>query len=140
MALPRRPVRASGGEALRRSEMVLQCGKRLLREGAARGVRTALRVGRVKADGLLMRRDLHLRVERVEGRAALRRQLAEHVQAQFPAIKILSMSGYTDNVLAQHPRLVSVHGVLEKPFAPDALVRMVWDVLHVDEEGLRIRE
>src|SRR5262249_46241356 len=67
------------------------------------------------------------------------RQLAEHVQAQYPAIKILYMSGYTDNVLTQHPRLVSVHGVLQKPFAPDALVRMVWDVLHVDEEGLGIR-
>jgi CheY-like chemotaxis protein len=58
------------------------------------------------------------------------RQLAEQVQAQYPAIKILYMSGYTDNVLAQHPSFMSVHTVLQKPFAPDALARTVWDILH----------
>jgi two-component system, cell cycle sensor histidine kinase and response regulator CckA len=58
------------------------------------------------------------------------RQLAEQVQAQYPAIKILYMSGYTDNVLAQHPSFMSLHTVLQKPFAPEALARTVWDVLH----------
>ncbi len=56
------------------------------------------------------------------------RQLAERFLAERPALKVLYMSGYTDDqVLADAAAPVS--GFLQKPFTPDVLARKVREVL-----------
>ena len=56
------------------------------------------------------------------------RQLAEQFVAERPGLKVLYMSGYTDDqVLVQHA--AAVPAFLQKPFTPDALARTVRAVL-----------
>jgi len=57
------------------------------------------------------------------------RQLAEQVVARRPEIRVLYMSGYSDDVVLQH-RLTE-HGVVlvQKPFTADTLVRKVHQAL-----------
>jgi CheY-like chemotaxis protein len=55
--------------------------------------------------------------------------LAEQLAALRPDIKVLFMSGYTNNVLVQHDRLVQGGMFLQKPFPPGVLVRKVREVL-----------
>jgi len=57
------------------------------------------------------------------------RELADAAQALRPRLRVLFVSGYTDDVVLQH-RLVAddVH-FLPKPYSPDALVQRVRDVL-----------
>lgn len=56
------------------------------------------------------------------------RELAEKIVAEFPSIKVLFMSGYTDDVLGRVGGVANV-ALLEKPFTPDALVRRVRAIL-----------
>lgn len=58
------------------------------------------------------------------GRAA-----AEHIRAIHPGIKVLYMSGYTDNEVSRHGVLDPGIVLLQKPFTPDDLVRRVGEVL-----------
>ena len=56
------------------------------------------------------------------------RMLAEQLVAQRPSLKVLYMSGYTDDqVLVQG--VASGAGFLQKPFTPDVLARRVREVL-----------
>ncbi len=57
------------------------------------------------------------------------RDLAEHVRRSRPKLKILYISGYTDNALAEHGVLDTGSAFLQKPFTADALARKVRDVL-----------
>lgn len=57
------------------------------------------------------------------------RELAQRLRAMRPRQKTLYMSGYTDEVLAQHRVLDANVFLLQKPFEPDALARKVRDVL-----------
>ena len=52
-----------------------------------------------------------------------------------PRLKILYISGYTDDMLAHHGVLESDVFLLQKPFAPDALARKLREVL--DAPGAR---
>ena len=55
--------------------------------------------------------------------------LARRVQEARPETKVLFMSGYTDEAIGHHGVLESGTHFLQKPFASDALLRKVRDVL-----------
>jgi CheY-like chemotaxis protein len=57
------------------------------------------------------------------------RELARRITARHPKTRVLYMSGYTDNVLAQGGVLEAGLSFLQKPFTPGALVQKVRDVL-----------
>src|SRR5437016_554922 len=57
------------------------------------------------------------------------RDLADRLTAPRPGIRVLSISGYTDNAIVRHGMLEPGLAYLQKPFRPDALVRKVRDVL-----------
>lgn len=52
-------------------------------------------------------------------------QLADHATKLFPSLKILFMSGYTEDVISHHGIQSGGAGFIQKPFAPGALVRKV---------------
>ena len=57
------------------------------------------------------------------------RMLAQHFDEHFPAIKLLLMSGYTDDKLIQDEVRGGHVPFLQKPLMPDALARKVREVL-----------
>ena len=57
------------------------------------------------------------------------RALADRLVPQHPEMKVLFMSGYTDDVIADHGVLDAGTAFIQKPFAPDVLARKVRDVL-----------
>ncbi len=57
------------------------------------------------------------------------RQLAERLATRQPNMKVLYMSGYTDDAIVHHGILESGIPFLQKPFATDALARIVREVL-----------
>lgn len=57
------------------------------------------------------------------------RQLAEHLRAQRPDIKVLLMSGFTDNSVFRHGILEAETNFIQKPFSPAALAKKIRDVL-----------
>ena len=57
------------------------------------------------------------------------RELAERISAKRRDIRVLFMSGYTDNVITSGGMLQEGLAFLQKPFSPAALVRKVREVL-----------
>jgi len=57
--------------------------------------------------------------------------LAEEMGVQYPAMKVLFMSGYTDNAVAAQGVLEEGTFLLQKPFDPEALRNKVREVLDV---------
>ena len=60
------------------------------------------------------------------------RELANEVTERFPAIKVLFISGYTDDAIVRHGVLEAGVHYLEKPFTPDSLAAKVRHVLEVE--------
>jgi len=59
------------------------------------------------------------------------RALAEALTQRHPALKVLYISGYTDNAITHHGRLEPGTALLEKPFTTTALARKVREMLDV---------
>ena len=57
------------------------------------------------------------------------RELAEHLRKSRPKLRVLFMSGYTDDAVVRHGMLEPGLAYLEKPFRPPALLRKVREVL-----------
>jgi two-component system, cell cycle sensor histidine kinase and response regulator CckA len=56
-------------------------------------------------------------------------QVLEQIRARHPTVKVLFMSGYTDEAMMHHGILDSGAPFLQKPFLPEALARKVREVL-----------
>ena len=60
-------------------------------------------------------------------------ELSERIAKVMPHVKVLYMSGYTDDALLQRGVLQSGTGnFLEKPFTPEALAKKVREVLETE--------
>lgn len=57
------------------------------------------------------------------------RQLAEQLRSKFPDLKVLFMSGYTDDAIVRHGVLDANVAFLQKPFTPTALAKKVQEIL-----------
>ena len=57
------------------------------------------------------------------------RDLADRVAERRPGIKVLYLSGYTDDAIVRHGVLEPGIAFLQKPFSADALARKVREVL-----------
>src|SRR5262249_19202580 len=57
------------------------------------------------------------------------RELAKRITAKSPNTRVLYMSGYTDNVIADGGMLEPGIAFLQKPFTPGALAQKIREVL-----------
>ncbi|MDP8241205.1 MAG: response regulator, partial [Candidatus Hatepunaea meridiana] len=57
------------------------------------------------------------------------KETAERLQPFYPQMKVIYMSGYTDNSIVHHGVLAPGLNFLEKPFSPEGLARKVREVL-----------
>jgi PAS domain S-box-containing protein len=62
------------------------------------------------------------------------RHTATVLQEQRPDLKVVFMSGYTDDVIARHGVLDKGTQFIEKPFSPEQLLRTLRDVLEMPSE------
>jgi two-component system cell cycle sensor histidine kinase/response regulator CckA len=63
------------------------------------------------------------------------RHLAERITAMRPDIRVLFMSGYTDDAIVHRGVLESGVAFLQKPIMPDSLMRRVRKVLDAGGES-----
>jgi CheY-like chemotaxis protein len=67
------------------------------------------------------------------------RELAQRLATLRPQLKVLYMSGYTDDAIVRHGVLASGIAFLSKPFTPDALALKVREVLDGVSDGAPAR-
>ncbi len=60
------------------------------------------------------------------------KETAKRLQPLYPQMKVIYMSGYTDDAIMHHGVLAPGLNFLEKPFSPESLARKVREVLDQD--------
>jgi len=60
------------------------------------------------------------------------KEVAERLQPLYPQMKVIYMSGYTDDAIVQHGVLGPGLNFLEKPFTPEGLARKVREILNTE--------
>jgi PAS domain S-box-containing protein len=63
-------------------------------------------------------------------------ELAEQLNRQFPRMKVLYMSGYTDDAVVRHGLLQDTLALLQKPYTPISLAQKVRQVLDANQPKL----
>jgi FixJ family two-component response regulator len=67
------------------------------------------------------------------------KELADRLKTQRPDLKMLFMSGYTDDAIVHHGVLDSSVEFIQKPFSPADLIEKVRDVLDLSEKDTNHR-
>jgi len=57
------------------------------------------------------------------------RELTDHLISLHPEMKVLYMSGYTENAIVHHGILIEGINYIQKPFTVDGLTKKVREVL-----------
>jgi CheY-like chemotaxis protein len=78
---------------------------------------------------------IHLVVTDVVMPAMSGRELTEYLRHHYKNLKILFMSGYTDDAVVRHGIIEKEHAFLQKPFSPIALVKKVRELLDNNSKG-----
>jgi DNA-binding NtrC family response regulator len=58
-------------------------------------------------------------------------ELARRIRVSLPGLKVLCMSGYTDETVLHHGVVEGEFAFLQKPITPESLLRKVRDVLGI---------
>jgi CheY-like chemotaxis protein len=80
-------------------------------------------------------KEIHLLLTDVVMPGAGGKEVADHLSSLCPGIKVLFMSGYTDEAIVHHGILDSDVKFIQKPFTPAALARKVREVLDSNGKG-----
>jgi len=102
------------------ADVLTQKGYRVLR---ANDGQAALEMARAQAGAI------HLLVTDIVMPGMTGRELAEALRAERPGVRVLYMSGYTDDAVVRHGVLEEGVPYLQKPFAPRTLASKVREVL-----------
>jgi PAS domain S-box-containing protein len=102
------------------SDVLTQKGYRVLR---APDGQSALEMARAQPG------EIHLLVTDLVMPGMTGRELAEALKAQRPGVRVLYMSGYTDDAVVRHGVLAQGLPYLQKPFTPAALAHKVRELL-----------
>jgi PAS domain S-box-containing protein len=66
------------------------------------------------------------------------RELADRLKTLRPGVKVLFMSGHTDDIMVHHGVLRKEAGFIQKPFSPDVLAMKVREILMAPDRPARI--
>jgi two-component system cell cycle sensor histidine kinase/response regulator CckA len=66
------------------------------------------------------------------------RQLAQRLSHTRPELKVLFVSGYTDDAIVHHGILNPGTAFLQKPFTPQALARKVREVIEAPSDQFKV--
>jgi CheY-like chemotaxis protein len=127
-----RPIRSPGGREtillVEDEEAVRRLSRRIL-ELQGYTVLEASRPEEAEAIAAGEAGTIHLLLTDVVMPTASGRKLADRLLASRPGMKVLFMSGYTDNAIVHHGVLDETTAFLQKPFTPQVLARRVREVL-----------